>query len=123
MALPKLGRATCKVFQGLACAALALVLSPLAHDGSAQAQPVTSSDHFEIALINTYDLVWHDAGTGAKRDVYVLRPIVPPGYFALGDIAVAGNEYEYRNSKPPFTIALHHRPSPQARVRASVSQA
>jgi vacuolar protein sorting-associated protein 13A/C len=57
--------------------------------------------------------VWDDSGSGAFADGSIWRPVVPAGYVALGDVAVAGHD-------PPTGATLLVRDDPEV-LRASPS--
>jgi hypothetical protein len=42
--------------------------------------------------VSEYTWVYDDTGSGAFTDGSIWRPVVPPGFFALGDVAVAGHD-------------------------------
>src|SRR3989338_9146155 len=44
----------------------------------------------EYLCVTTAEFLWNDHGTLAPLDLSIWRPNVPPGYFALGDVATGG---------------------------------
>jgi len=46
----------------------------------------------EVIEVNDYEWRYDDAGSGAFADVSIWRPLPPPGFVSLGDVAVAGHE-------------------------------
>jgi CHAT domain-containing protein len=53
-----------------------------------------------------YNLVWTDAGSGARKDFAVFRPTPKDGYFALGDVAVAEPWENEKYGPPSFSTIL-----------------
>ncbi len=54
----------------------------------------------EVLEVLEYEWRYDDKGSGAKDDVSIWRPLAPPGYVALGDVAVL--DYE----APPFAARV-----------------
>lgn len=52
-------------------------------------EPAVTLDLLEV---DQYTWVYDDSGSGALIDASIWRPVVPPGYVALGDVAVAGHD-------------------------------
>jgi vacuolar protein sorting-associated protein 13A/C len=44
----------------------------------------------------SFELVWRDSGSGARSPVTIWMPIPPPGFVALGCVAVAGDDQPVR---------------------------
>ena len=111
----------------LARSALGLALLP-ALGGAALAQKQTSimdTEFFEVALVHSYTEIWRDSGSGADRDVFILRPNLPPGFRALGDVAIEGKVEDFGVEKFPYTLAIKPKPGrenliaePTGRVQA-----
>jgi hypothetical protein len=96
----------------LARGALALALLPALGD-VAIAQKQTAfmqTEHFEIALVHSYTEIWRDSGSRADRDVFILRPQLPPGFRSLGDVAVSGKVEDRGVDKFPYTLAIKPKP-------------
>lgn len=53
-------------------------------------EPIVSSERYQN--VAEFELVWWNRGNSAKRKVSIWRPILPPGCFYVGDIAVPGYE-------------------------------
>lgn len=92
--------------------ALALALLP-ALGGEGQAQKATAfmqTEYFELALVHSYTEMWRDSGSRADRDVFILRPNLPPGFSSLGDVAVSGKVEDKGIEKFPYTLAIKPKP-------------
>lgn len=93
------------------------LLIAAAHSPTAAAQPrVIESDQFEIQIINEFDNVWDDRGSGAKRDVTILRPRAPVGYYTLGHLAVP--RYQIDGRRTPYTIVIKPKPGAEHMLAA-----
>src|SRR5690606_36646262 len=46
----------------------------------------------EIAEVTEFEWRYDDAGSGAFEDASIWRPLPPPGFVSLGDVAVAGHQ-------------------------------
>lgn len=55
---------------------------------------------------NQYEMIWKDSGSGARKDFASFRPIGPPGYYPLGDIAIAEPWRGKRYAMPNFNTIL-----------------
>lgn len=69
--------------------------------------PVTS-DNFDVIVIsgkNNFTKIWDDKGTGAEKDVSIWRPLVPSGYFSLGDVVLSNHMADDRDKKL-YTLAI-----------------
>ncbi len=62
--------------------------------------PQASADPTQLLEVTEYEWRYDDAGSGAKDDVSIWRPLAPPGYVVLGDVAVAGHQ------APPFAARV-----------------
>lgn len=62
-------------------------------------EPILSSQRYQN--VSQFELVWWNRGKSAKKKLSIWRPIVPPGCFYVGDIAVPGYE------PPNVCLALH----------------
>jgi hypothetical protein len=66
-------------------AIVAPLLIVAAYSPTAAAQSgVIESDQFFIQIIKDFESVWDDRGSGAKRDVTILRPKAPAGFYTVG---------------------------------------
>ena len=54
----------------------------------------------------SYQLVWRDAGSGARRDFGVWRPVGRNGYYPVGDVANASPWQGDRYPPPDFDTVL-----------------
>ncbi len=80
-----------------------------AYSPTAAAQSgVIESDQFFIQIIKDFDYVWDDRGSGAKRDVTILRPKAPAGFFTVGHVAVP--RYQIEGRRTPFTVVIKPKP-------------
>ena len=59
-------------------------------------QNVAAARKAEFALVTNYELVWNDAGSGARQNLSVWKPVLPDGCKVLGHTAVN------RHSKPDY---------------------
>ncbi len=64
---------------------------------------ILESDHFEIAIIQDYELIYHDAGSGADTNLSVLNPKVPDGFKILGHVAIPHHNFLSGSSMNPST--------------------
>ncbi len=62
-------------------------LFALLHMQSAMATNQAPLIEIDIVQSNS---IWNDSGSGADGDVSIWRPIASPGYYPLGDVAIAG---------------------------------
>ena len=51
-------------------------------------EPILFSQRYQN--VAKFELVWWNRGNSAKRKVSIWRPILPPGCFYVGDMAVPG---------------------------------
>ena len=80
-----------------------------AHSPTAAAQSgVIESDKFFIQIIKDFENVWDDRGSGATRDVTILRPKAPAGFYTLGHVAVP--RYQIDGRRTPFAIVIKPKP-------------
>ena len=66
--------------------------------------PASGAAGLELRAATNYTLIWNDRGSGADTDMSVWKPVVPPGYFALG-------HYATNNYNAPLPALLLARPS------------
>lgn len=93
--------------------AIGLVALGFLSQGAAQAQQIMDTEFFEVVLVTDYREVWTDEKSGARLGgIRVLRPIPPPGFFTLGDVAIRieGARYNIDRKDYPPTIALRPKP-------------
>lgn len=64
-----------------------------------RSEPILSNQRYQS--VAQFELVWWNRGNSAKKKVSIWRPIVPPGCFYVGDIAVPGYE------PPNVGLVLH----------------
>jgi hypothetical protein len=62
--------------------------------------PAEPGAKLELLPIDDYVWVYDDTGSGAFTDGSIWRPVVPPGYVAIGDVAVASH------TKPGFATLV-----------------
>jgi len=53
-----------------------------------------------------YEMIWKDSGSGARKDFATFRPKGPPGYYPLGDVAVAEPWRGKRYAMPEFNTVM-----------------
>lgn len=72
----------------------------------ALAAKIVDTDHFKVQIIDTYDDVWDDAGSGAKLSVTIVRPrSIEPGYYFFGDVAIPMDKKKAMKD-PPHSFAV-----------------
>lgn len=57
---------------------------------ASQAQRSLKTNEIEIRFTTSFNPVYADNGTGANLDLSTWKPVVTPGYYALGHLAKAG---------------------------------
>lgn len=63
------------------------------HEALAFAEPASEpSAKLELLPVSDYVWVYDDTGTGAFADGSIWRPVVPPGYVSIGDVAHASHD-------------------------------
>jgi hypothetical protein len=82
------------------------IASPIPEALAFESLPEPPSAALELLSTTDYTRVWDDSGSGAFADGSIWRPVVPPGYVALGDVAVAGHD-------PPTGATLLVRDDPE----------
>ena len=68
------------------------IASPIIEALAFESLPAPPSTALELLAATDYTWVWDDSGSGAFADGSIWRPVVPAGYVALGDVAVAGHD-------------------------------
>ncbi|MCA9662926.1 MAG: alkaline phosphatase family protein, partial [Myxococcales bacterium] len=71
------------------------------------AEPPTPDVRLELLEVTDYEWRYDDAGSGAFEDASIWRPLAPPGYVIVGDVAVVGHD-------PPGFPALVVKDAPGA---------
>lgn len=63
--------------------------------------PQSQSALLSYQMVGEYIRLYDDTGSGARDDLSIWRPVVPAGYHALGDVAVANNR-----DAPTFSVPV-----------------
>jgi hypothetical protein len=66
----------------------------------------TGNGAIQSVATRQYTMIWNDAGSGAQVDFATYRPVGPPGYYPLGDVALAGPWRGPRYGSPSFTSLM-----------------
>lgn len=75
------------------------IASPVVEAVPGAALPPAPAAVLTLQAIDDYVWIYDDTGSGAFQDGSIWRPVVPPGFVALGDVAVDGHD-------PPNTPTL-----------------